>query len=206
MTHEPKTSSTDASAENCASSNAVPMWLVVVIAVAIYVGFIYLDRHGGDFEAKVYSPYHDVKQIASYQPMEKVDPLFKRGELLYGQVCAACHQATGAGVAGQCPPLAGSDWVLAKDPARIIRIVQLGAGGPITVKGVDHTPSVVMPPLGSAFGPDEDLAAVLTYIRQSWGNKAPSVTGEQVKKVRAAISDRKESWTAAELLKVPLAE
>ena len=204
MNHDQK-SACDVS-EPPAGGAHVPIWIVVFFAVTVFYGFVYLDKNSGDFSARVYAPYHDEKQLAAFQPIEKVDPLYKRGEQLYGMTCAACHQATGSGVAGQCPPLAGSDWVLQKDPARIIRIVQLGAGGPITVKGVDHTPSVVMPPLGSAFPEDADLAAVLTYVRQTWGNKAPSVTADQVKKVRAEIKDRRESWTAAELLKVPLAE
>ena len=189
-----------------ASDATVPIWLVIFFALSLYGGLLFLDRNGGDFDARVYAPYPNADYLASIQPREKVDPLFKRGEQLYALTCAACHQATGSGAPGQCPPLAGSDWVLAKDPARIIRIVQLGAGGPITVKGVDLVPSVVMPPLGSALPVDDDLAAVLTYVRQSWGNKAVGVTPAQVKKVRAEIGDRKDSWTSAELLKVPLAE
>jgi len=148
------------------------MWLVIFFALSLYGGLLYLEHNGGDFNAKIYAPYHNADQLASYQPMEKVDPLFKRGEQLYGLTCAACHQATGVGAPGQCPPLAGSDWVQQKDPARIIRLVQLGGGGPITVSGVQHNPSVVMPPLGSALPVDDDMAAVLTYVRQSWGNKA----------------------------------
>jgi mono/diheme cytochrome c family protein len=206
MSQDPKSTCNAETAANGGSSATTPTWLVVLLAVALYGGLLYLDRHGGDFQAQVYAPYHDLNQLAAYQPMEKVDPLYKRGEQLYTMACSACHQATGVGAAGQCPPLVGSDWVLQKDPARIIRIVQLGAGGPITVKGVDHVPSVVMPPLGGSFPEDADLAAVLTYVRQTWGNKAPSVTPAQVKKVRAEIGDRKDSWTAAELLKVPLAE
>jgi mono/diheme cytochrome c family protein len=205
MSQEPN-KSCHAGAEDCAANNTVPMWLVVVFAVTFFSGWVYFDSHAGDFSAKVYAPYHDEGQIALFQPMEKIDPLFKRGEFLYAQTCSACHQPTGSGSPGQCPPLAGSDWVAQKDPARIIRIVQLGAGGPITVKGVDHSPSVSMTPMGGVLTDDGDLAAVLTYVRQSWGNKAPSVTAAQVKKVRAEIADRKDPWTAAELMKVPCSE
>jgi mono/diheme cytochrome c family protein len=52
--------------------------------------------------------------------------------------------------------------------------------------------------MGAAL-PDDDLAAVLTYIRQSWGNKASAITPEQVKAVRAAVGSRSQPWTAAEL-------
>lgn len=202
MSHEPK----DNLKTSAAESSAVQLGLVLFTALLVYAAMLYFDRHGGDFQAQVYAPYKNLQQLAAYQPVEDLDPLYKKGERLYGLICAACHQATGAGLSGQCPPLAGSDWVLQKDPARIIRIVQHGAGGPIKVSGVEHTPSVVMTPMGSALPGDEDLAAVLTYVRQSWGNKAPGVKAEQVKKVRAEIGDRKDPWTSAELLAVPVAE
>ena len=202
MSHESKDTLNTPTAE----SSPLLLALVLFTVVALYGAMLYFDNHGGDFQAQVYAPYHNLEQLAAYQPVEDLDPLYKKGERLYGLTCAACHQATGSGVAGQCPPLAGSDWVLQKDPARIIRIVQLGASGPITVSGVEHTPSVVMTPMGSALPEDEDLAAVLTYVRQSWGNKAPSVKPEQVKKVRAEIGGRKDPWTSAELLKVPVVE
>jgi mono/diheme cytochrome c family protein len=58
-----------------------------------------------------------------------------------------------------------------------------------------------MPAMGAALS-DEDLAAVLSYIRQSWGNKASAITPDQVKAIRAQVGNRSQPWTAEELDKV----
>jgi len=59
-----------------------------------------------------------------------------------------------------------------------------------------------MPNMGASLS-DDDLAAVLTYIRQSWGNKASAITPEQVKAVKAEVGNRTQPWTAAELMAIP---
>ncbi len=182
-----------------------PVCLIVVFAALLYGGFVYLDRFGGGFNAQVYAPYQNYEELVAAQPSKDVDPLFEKGARLFTLTCAPCHQATGLGAPGQFPPLVGSEWVLEKDPSRIIRLPLLGAAGPITVKGVEWNPPGAMPSMASSLPADEDLAAVLTYIRQSWGNKAPTVTIEQVKRVKAELGARKEATTAAELLKIPLA-
>jgi mono/diheme cytochrome c family protein len=68
--------------------------------------------------------------------------------------------------------------------------------GPIEVNGQEW--NLAMPAMGAAL-PDDDLAAVLTYIRQSWGNKATAITPEQVKAVRAEVGNRTQPWTADQL-------
>jgi hypothetical protein len=78
----------------------------------------------------------------------------------------------------------------------MIRIPLVGLAGPVEVKGQPW--NLAMPAMGAAL-PDDDLAAVLTYIRQSWGNKASAITPEQVKAVRTAIGNRSQPWTATEL-------
>lgn len=121
------------------------------------------------------------------------------GGQLYGLYCSACHGADGKGATGgQFPPLAGSEWVLG-NPDRSIKIVLHGLHQPIEVAG--KTYNLEMPPQGAAL-PDEQIAAILTHVRASWGNKASAVSVNQVKKVRAATTNRKEYWTAAELLKL----
>jgi hypothetical protein len=72
--------------------------------------------------------------------------------------------------------------------------------GPIEVKGQQWNLS--MPAMGAALS-DEDLAATLTYMRQSWGNKASEVTPEMVKAIRTLLGNRSQPFTAAELLTVP---
>lgn len=110
-------------------------------------------------------------------------------------VCQTCHQADGNGVAGAFPPLAGSEWVTG-DPAIPIRIVLHGLQGEITVKGTKY--NAMMMPWKDALS-DAEIAAVLTYERSTWGNKAAPVTAAQVAAVRAATASRTTQWTVAEL-------
>ena len=116
------------------------------------------------------------------------------GEQVYTRVCAACHQASGAGLPPTFPPLAGSDWV-GQDAETPIRIVLLGLGGPIDVAGTSY--NSVMPAQGALS--DGQIAKVLTFVRSSFGNSAAEVSEEQVSKVRASLSGRSNAWTAAEL-------
>ena len=123
-------------------------------------------------------------------PAGPTDP----GEQTYQAVCAACHQATGQGLPGAFPPLAGSEWVNG-DAETMIRIVIGGLSGPIVVKG--QTFNAMMPPPPAL--DDEKIAAVLTFVRASFGNKAPKVEKAHVAELRAAITSRGKPWTADEL-------
>lgn len=126
-----------------------------------------------------------------------------RGQVVYMQVCFACHQPTGLGLPGMFPPLASSDWVNAKKPDRIIRMVLHGFTGPITLNGKPFTsPAPLMPPQGAALS-DTQIADVLTYVRSSFGNKADAVTADQVKAIREAEKARSAMWTEVEILKIP---
>jgi mono/diheme cytochrome c family protein len=107
----------------------------------------------------------------------------------------ACHQANGKGIPGTFPPLDGTEWVRA-EKGRLIRIVLHGMMGPATVQGVRYNGA--MPPWGT-FLNDEEAAAVLTYVRTAWSNRADAVTPQEVAAVRAATKDRKNPWTHAEL-------
>ena len=120
------------------------------------------------------------------------------GRKVYGTTCAACHQPTGQGAAGTYPPLAGSE-IATGDEAKLIRVVLHGLTGEVEVQG--ETFNGAMP----AWGPtlkDDDIAAVLTYVRSAWGNKASPVTAASVAQIRAATAARKTPWTAQELAQV----
>jgi cytochrome c553 len=123
--------------------------------------------------------------------------LAQDGGQLYGLYCSACHGADGAGATGgQFPPLAGSEWVQG-NAERSIQIVLHGLHEPIEVKG--KTFNLEMPPQGAALT-DDQIAAILTYVRASWNNKGSAVIAEQVKKARVASQKRDKMWTAKELL------
>lgn len=132
------------------------------------------------------------------------DAAVARGQTVYMQVCFACHQPTGLGLPGMFPPLAGSDWTAAKKPDRMIRMVLHGLTGPVTINGKPFaTPAPLMPPQGAALS-DTQIADVLTYVRDAYGNKASAVTPEQVAAIREAEKARTAMWTEAELLKIPV--
>jgi len=123
---------------------------------------------------------------------------FDLGKALYAGVCAACHQPNGMGLDGLAPPLLDSEWVLGSHD-RLARIVLHGVRGPIKVKGVTY--SLDMPPMG-VFG-DDQVAAILTYIRREWEHAGEPVSPDQVKAIRASEAKRQDSWTQEELLKLP---
>lgn len=176
----------------------VPVWVFVMLLGLLYWGMVYFDEHSGWFSPQVYGPYKSVAELQVYQPPTG-GPDLARGKTVYENVCALCHNPDGNGKPNQAPPLAGSEWVAAS-PNRLIRIPLVGLSGPITVKG--ETWNLAMPAMGAALS-DEDLAAVLTYMRASWGNKSSEITAEQVKAVRSQVGNRTQPWTAEELNAVP---
>jgi mono/diheme cytochrome c family protein/glucose/arabinose dehydrogenase len=125
------------------------------------------------------------------------------GEVYHREAhCATCHQATGKGLDPAFPPLVGSPWVTGSEE-RLIKITLHGLYGKIDVNGKVYDPAKGVPPM-TAFGSllkDEEIAAVLTYVRNSWGNKAEPVKPETVKKVREATKDRSIFWKPEELLR-----
>jgi mono/diheme cytochrome c family protein len=119
------------------------------------------------------------------------------GAQIFASRCSSCHQATGAGLPGVFPPLAGSEWVNG-DASKVAEILLLGVNGPITVKGA--TFHGVMPAFGHQLS-DAEIAAVASYVRSSFGNKSPAVTADVVKAERAKLGNRSTPWAgAAELL------
>lgn len=106
--------------------------------------------------------------------------LVERGKQLYLDNCSACHQQAGEGIEAVFPPLAKSDYLLA-DKARSINIVLKGLHGPVTVNG--KTFNSEMPPVGADLS-DEEVAAILSYVRTSWGNQGDIVMPDEVKGVR----------------------
>ncbi|MFC3195915.1 cytochrome D1 domain-containing protein [Marinicella sediminis] len=101
------------------------------------------------------------------------------GEKLYQTYCTACHQANGQGLAGAFPPLAASDYMLA-DKNRAIKTVIGGLSGEITVNG--KTYNAVMPNL--SYLNDEQVANVVTYVMNSWGNEGFQVSSAEVAALR----------------------
>jgi mono/diheme cytochrome c family protein len=129
--------------------------------------------------------------------MDPFQMAMKKGASGYA-VCGGCHQGNGMGIPGQFPPLAGSEWVTG-GTERLVRVVQHGLVGAITVKGQGYNTPGGMMAFGAAMSAG-DLANVLTYVRNTWGNEATMITKEMVEKVRS-VETRTAQWTAPELEK-----
>ncbi len=118
----------------------------------------------------------------------------KRGAAVYARTCIVCHQPTGKGLPPVFPSIAETPIVVG-NPELPIKFITNGLIGPITVGGM--TFNSAMPPVAGVS--DQDIADVLTYVRQSFGNKGNPVTVDQVKAVRAANAARTAMWNTAEL-------
>ena len=103
------------------------------------------------------------------------------GRVLYNGTCSVCHQQDGKGLAGVFPPLANSDYLMA-DTRRAIEVVLNGLTGPVTVNGNDF--NSVMPPMSQLN--DDEIANILTFALNSWGNENGEITSGDVAEVRAA--------------------
>jgi len=117
-------------------------------------------------------------------PLDAADPRMRAGEAIYIDTCSACHTRAGEGIANIFPRLAGSAVVLQPEATTLARIVLTGVRGAVT----DAAPTgPAMPSLGYRLT-DDQVAAVLTYIRNSWGNAAPPVTADTVTTLRAKVA------------------
>ena len=129
--------------------------------------------------------------------------LFVLGKEIYSRegFCSTCHQADGGGLtASQFPPLRGTPWVTGS-PERLIKIVLKGIMGPIEVAGREYPGQVPMTPYEGMLN-DSEIAAVLTYVRNSFGNKASPISPDLVKLVREEVKDKEGFWSPSELLKL----
>lgn len=179
-----------------------PMWVIFLVLISAVIAGSQLGSVS-DFAFETSNPLAGAK-VADPRPSgpgggEVLDPVqlaMKKGSATYA-LCGGCHQGSGMGVPGAFPPLAGSDWVMG-GTERNIRVVLHGLSGPIKVKGADFAAPAPMPPQGAVLS-DQDIANVLTFVRNSWGNKGGLVTKEMVQKVREAEKSRAAPWTMAEL-------
>ena len=110
--------------------------------------------------------------------------MMAQGKSIYNKYCLVCHQVQGEGVPGLYPPISETEWV-SGDKERLITIVLEGQEGPIEVKG--ETYNNIMP--AQDFLSNQEVAAVLTYIRQNFGNNASKITPEEVEEVREKLKE-----------------
>lgn len=145
----------------------------------------------------VQSSYGDRRTLAALEaPKISSSAMQVDGKQIYTGNCAACHQATGLGLAGVFPPLVSSEWVV-ESPVILTNILLHGIQGRMTVKGVSY--QGVMPAWNHLS--DAEIAAVASYIRSDWGNKATLITGDDVKKQRELSKARTAPYKNEEEIK-----
>jgi mono/diheme cytochrome c family protein len=198
----------------------VPFWVACVFGSLLAWGGYYVGTNSADFRRDVFDRSDLVVAFGGTAGPAPPDPdpqsveeLMKIGAQKYQAVCASCHMPNGLGKpAENIPPLDGSEWLVGEQAsaARQTRILLYGLSGPVQVKG--RTYNAVMPNQGNIMK-DFEIAAVLTYVRNSWGNaadkgKPPAITAAVVRAARAKEGPRKTNGTqpvsAAELMKLPL--
>ena len=166
-----------------------PWWVWAISVGVIFAMGFYLGRYGGAFAPVAHET--DQKLASAGAGTAGAAP---KGDEVYAAICMPCHQAGGTGLEGKYPPLAGSEW-LAKDGGIPVRIVLNGLHGPIQVKG--KTIVNEMPALGGQLQ-DDEIAAVVSFVRSSWGNHGDKVTADEVARIRNQIAGQ-GPWTADKL-------
>lgn len=143
-----------------------------------------------------------IKEEYSTTPIKGKDlELFTMGREIFSRdgFCITCHQPDGKGLpASGFPPLAGTKWVTGNED-RLIKVVLKGMMGALEINGTKYAGQVPMTPYGGLLN-DKEVAAVLTYVRNSFGNKASVVQPEKVKQVRASIVGKKDFYNSSKLL------
>lgn len=122
-----------------------------------------------------------VANLSAQSPISK--SVMDNGKTIYLSRCLACHQVDGGGVPRLNAPLDGASAVIAADKAKLIRIVLKGYSDRVEIDGEYYSNNMA----AHADLKDQQVADVLTYIRNSWSNKATAVTAAEVKAIRAKL-------------------
>ncbi|MEM9157479.1 MAG: cytochrome c [Verrucomicrobiota bacterium] len=176
------------------------MWILILSMTSFAFAYLLIfsgdgSVGDGDLRAKKASaPSASKAETSAPAELDSLKAIIAQGENVYRSICLACHQTNGAGIPGAFPPLDGSSWV--NGPAETpTRIVLHGLTGPIDVKG--QTYNGVMPGFAAQLS-DDDIAAVVTYIRSTWSNQTGPIDSEFVNALREN-SGQRGPWTANEL-------
>jgi mono/diheme cytochrome c family protein/glucose/arabinose dehydrogenase len=179
-----------------------------VLAAAEPKGIVRTYKQTMDFAKGVLenTPVPPAVHRSRLQPpahLSKADAkLYVLGEEVYNRDahCATCHQPNGKDLPESgVPPLAGTSWSNG-DPERLIKLTLKGLLGPIEVQGKKYPGQVPMTPFEALLN-DEEIAAVLTFVRNSYGNEASVISPAQVSRVRSSVKDMRGLYNPANLLK-----
>ena len=179
----------------------VPGWVIAAGALLLLWAGIYLGTYSGGFQGDVFTAEANYKPAGPTGPVDPIAASKGRGQKLFVANCAQCHQTSGLGVAGQFPPLVGSEWVIGDAPKRLPQILLHGIQGLIHVKGGTYNNAM---PAWDAVLKDNQIADILTYVRgELGGNAAGPITTQEMDDARAQTGSRSDPWSEAELEKIP---
>ena len=200
MNHDHQNNKPEDGGEGTETNRPLSPWLVGSFMLALCWGGFYLAFNSGGFRQDVYETNVVNWAGGGTQAAAPVDPKVI-GKRLYTQNCVVCHQSTGLGVAGQFPPLAGSEWVNSDSKHGDNHLVMLmlnGLQGPMQVLGGSYNNA--MPQWKQLT--DDQIAAILTYIRSDWGNKGDAIDPAFVATIRKEQAAQNEGWTQAQLMAI----
>ena len=181
------------------ASRPIPAWLLV-ITVLLVISCVYYIVRSDSAAGAAYGDRRTFSDLAQKPKSAASAGATADGAAIFAARCVACHQATGTGVPGAFPPLAGSNWVNGRDTT-LIQILLHGIQGTLTVNGASYNGT--MPTFGTQLS-DAEIAAVLTHVRSHWGNKTGPVSAAQVATQRSTSAGRNEPWHGdADLPKLP---
>ena len=185
----------------------MPFWLMVLCGIAIFwAGTSFSGGFGSSYFSSDNYSVHPGETAAGRpgaaggggesQPL----PVAEQGKQFFNLYCAACHQSTGMGTPGQYPPLAKSEFVNGGS-RRLAMILLKGIQGHIVVEGKEFNGA--MPSWETGLN-DKKISAILTYVRQDFGNSAPPIAPEQIAAARKEFAGHTGPWAEADLLAVPV--
>lgn len=167
-----------------------PLVFVFMFGCLIFVCSIQLAHSTNGFQ--VHPPQEIVQLTEEEKEINRIQSKRDSGKKIFALRCASCHQSNGLGIATQYPPLAGSEWVSA-NPELITKIILKGLKGEITVNGEKYGTSAAVN-MAAVPIDDREIANVVTYVRQAWGNDFGEMTTDEVARIRADTVDQKDQW------------
>ena len=176
-----------------------PLIFVFVFGCLIFLCSIQLAHTTNDFN--LHPPQEPDTETPEQKEANRWAKKLSAGKKVFLANCSSCHKPNGVGEPGVYPPLAGSDWV-STDPALITNIILKGLKGEIKVNGETYgTTGIVMNPIAIS---DRQIANVVTYVRQAWGNEADPIEifEDDVASVREDYSDKQDQWVFEQLKEI----
>jgi mono/diheme cytochrome c family protein len=183
----------------------LPLWFLAVCGLAVGGAFFYLGSYSGSFSGSVYNESAGSAAVGSPaaggdagSEVKELTPA-EKGKLVFAQACVSCHQASGMGLPGQFPSLVKASNVTGGSK-RLVAILLKGLQGPLKTESGQYNGAM---PAQEATMTSKNMAALLTYVRQDWGNQASPISPEQVDAARKEFASRTDPWTEAEIEAIP---